>query len=206
MSDIPPFYDNLELSLAEARKLLADGAANRKSNAHHPVVATLGPDDLPRQRVMILRALDWEARLLRFHTDYRSTKVDELAKNDAASALIYDPASKIQLRLSGKARIEQDGSLPDAAWEQATLFARRCYLAEQAPGMPTDQPMSGLPEWVEGRQPTEDEVIDARANFAILLFEFDDVEWLYLANQGHRRARWRWDSATGIWDGSWLVP
>lgn len=206
MPETEPFYNDLDLSLAEARKLIDGGAHDRRYSSHHPVVGTIGKDGLPRQRVMILRKLDWERRLIRFHTDWRTEKVEELASNGAASVLIYEPESKVQLRLSGKAAVQTTGSAVDAAWNEATLFARRCYLAETAPGTLSDNPQSGLPLWVEGRAPSDEEVAPARANFAILLFEFNQIEWLYLANKGHRRARWNWNSADHDWIGNWLVP
>ena len=200
------FYNDLHLSLAEARRLIEAGADSRHAAAHHPVVATIGSDGSPSQRVMILRHVDWAERRLRFHTDARSTKMDDLANNSAASVLIYDPEPKIQLRLSGSAVVHREGASVDAAWRQATNFARRCYLAEQAPGMVVEQPTSGLPEWVEGRQPDDAEIAPARDNFAVLLFTFHSLEWLYLANSGHRRARWQWDSAAADWCGNWLSP
>ncbi|MFN3749034.1 MAG: pyridoxamine 5'-phosphate oxidase family protein [Sphingorhabdus sp.] len=206
MPESAPFYNDLDLSLAEARRLIDNGAHDRRHSAHHPVVGSIGKDGLPRQRVMILRALDWDRRLIRFHTDYRTEKVGEFASNNLASVLVYEPESKIQLRLSGTASVHASGPAVDAAWEEATLFARRCYLAEDAPGTVSGRPLSGLPEWVEGRPPSEEEVAPARANFAILLFEFSQIEWLYLANAGHRRARWEWNSANLRWDGDWLVP
>lgn len=200
------FYSNLDLSFAEARRLIEAGAESRHAAAHHPVVATISADGSPSQRVMILRYVGWKDRTLRFHTDSRSTKMEQLANDSAASVLIYDPEPKIQLRLSGSAVVRREGAAVDAAWHQSSNFARRCYLAEQAPGVVVEQPTSGLPERVEGRQPDDAEIAPARDNFAILLFTFDRIEWLYLANSGHRRARWQWESATADWSGNWLVP
>lgn len=199
-------YNNLDLSFAEARRLIEAGAQSRHAAAHHPVVATIGSDGGPSQRVMILRHVGWQERSLRFHTDARSTKLDDLTNNSAASVLIYDPEPKIQLRLSGSAVVHREGAAVDAAWSQSTNFARRCYLAEQAPGVVVEQPTSGLPKSVEGRQPDDAELAPARDNFAILLFTFHTLEWLYLANSGHRRARWQWDSGAADWRGHWLAP
>lgn len=206
MPDSAAFYDNLEASLAKARSLIDIGARDRRQPSHHPVVASIGSDGTPRQRVMILRALDWQNRRLRFHTDYRTTKVEEYSDNAAASVLVYEPDAKIQLRLTGTANILNQGQAVDTAWAEATLFARRCYLANQRPGAVSERPISGLPEWVEGRAPSDEELAPARENFAILFFEFHQIEWLYLANSGHRRARWNWNSASSSWEGCWLVP
>jgi pyridoxamine 5'-phosphate oxidase len=205
-TSIPAFYNDLALSLAEAQRLIEPGATERRSEAHCPSVATLDASGLPSQRVMILRHVNWSARKLRFHSDARSTKTLTLSERNAASVLFYLPEAKIQLRLTGTMAMTTTGEEIDRAWDAATLFARRAYMATSAPGTVVEQPVSGLPAFIEGRQPTDEDVAPARENFALLHIQFDTVEWLYLANSGHRRARWRWDGCASCWDGCWLIP
>jgi pyridoxamine 5'-phosphate oxidase len=200
------FYNDLDTSLVQARRLIEPGAHDRRSEAHCPSLATLDADGLPTQRIMILRHVDWDARKLRFHTDARSTKTQTLSDRDAASVLFYLTESKIQLRLKGTISITTTGEEIDQAWDDATLFARRAYMAATAPGTIVDQPVSGLPAFIEGRQPTDADIAPARENFALLHLKFDTLEWLYLANAGHRRARWEWSDANCEWQGSWLIP
>jgi hypothetical protein len=196
--------DERDTILADAWALLKAGAASRHSAAHHPVVATLTADGLPDQRVMILRAADRAASALRFHTDTRSPKVTQIAAGAPVHVLVYEPAAKTQLRLSGTVRVDTDSPAADAAWAESTTFARRCYMAEAAPGTICDEATSGLPHWIEGQQPSEDQVAPARKNFAILLVTIDRIDWLYLANSGHRRALLA-HSGTA-WAGQWVVP
>ena len=196
--------DERKAILDTAWVLLDAGAASRHSAAHHPVVATIGADGLPDQRVMILRAADRASATLRFHTDARSPKVTQIAGGAPVHVLVYDPEAKTQLRLSGTARIEQDTPAADAAWAASTTFARRCYMAETAPGTANPEPTSGLPSWIEGQQPSEADVAPARENFAILLVTIARIDWLYLANCGHRRAALV-DGGAG-WTGEWCVP
>ncbi len=203
--DIPEFYDDLALSLAETQRIISDGAKNRRAAAHHPVVATVDADGVPQQRVMILRDVDWTSRELRFHTDCRSAKISHISTGPLASILIYDEPSKVQLRITGSIRIET-GGIAEAAWASSTTFARRCYMAEFAPGSVSAIPTSGLPEWIQGKQPEEVQLNDARGNFAALIVTIDSLEWLYLANVGHRRAHWQWDDTALDWSGCWLVP
>ena len=213
-SALPDFYDNLDLSLDKAWQVIEAGAAKRTSPGHVPTVGTEGHDGSPQLRILVLREGDRRNRRLRFHTDCRSTKVDELGFSSAASVLIYDPVEKIQLRLTCCTRFEFDGADVDTAWQQSTTFAWRCYMAVTAPGSDSVGPSSGLPKFIESKQPTylptylptEVELIGARQNFAILWLEVVSLEWLYLANAGHRRARWRWDEADEDWSGNWLVP
>jgi pyridoxamine 5'-phosphate oxidase len=200
------FYNDLQASFAEAQRLVEEGATNRRSAAHCPAVATLDEHGHPSQRTLILRHVDWTARKLRFNTDIRSTKIQSMAHHNAASVLFYLPDSKVQIRCSGVITMVNIGDDVDQAWDNATLFARRCYMATAALGAISDQPRSGLPAWIEGREPTDEEIAPARYHFALLHVEFKTVEWLFLANAGHRRARWVWNANSAQWEGCWLVP
>lgn len=204
--ETPPFYNDLDLSFSKAWHLIEPGVSKRNSPAHTPVVATVDGQGHPQVRIMVLREANRRTRRLRFHTDVRTAKCSEIGVNQAASVLMYDAKEKLQLRLSGSAHIETASEIVDTAWRSSTPFARRCYMAESAPGAVSAEPTSGLPDWIEGKQPTEAQLLGARDNFAILWFDVRAIEWLYLANAGHRRAKWEWDEASGLWSGQWLVP
>lgn len=188
--------------LAHAWSLLVRGGADRRSPLHTPAVASVDAHGLPQARVMVLRKADPATACLRFHTDARSPKVMEL-DGRPVSVLAYHPGENIQLRISGTARIGRDDAEVDGIWQQSTTFARRCYMAEQAPGTPLPGPASGLPAWIEGQQPTEEQISPARPNFAVLWVGVMAIDWLHLANSGHRRAVFR--SADG-WAGAWVAP
>jgi pyridoxamine 5'-phosphate oxidase len=200
------FFNDLNLSLEEAWKILGEGAANRHSPLHTPAVGTVTSSGTPSQRIMVLRAVDRDNRRLRFNSDHRASKVADIGHGAAISVLGYHPGAKLQLRLSGIGSVETAGPEADAAWQQASLYGQRCYLADPAPGSPVEAPTSGLDPAIEGQKPTPEQVAPARAHFAILLVEVQKIEWLYLAHGGHRRAIFDWNRATSRWDGSWLVP
>lgn len=194
--------EHLPAILAQAWALLVRGGADRKSPLHTPVVCSVDADGLPQARVMVLRKADPTAATLRFHTDARSPKVLQL-NGKPVSVLAYHPGEQQQLRICGTARIGTDDAVVDGIWDQSTLFARRCYLAQMAPGTPLPGPASGLPAWIEGQQPTAEQIAPARPNFAVLWVDVTAIDWLHLANSGHRRALFR--SADG-WAGEWRAP
>lgn len=194
--------DDLPAILAHAWSLLVRGGADRKSPLHTPAVCSVDVDGLPQARVMVLRKADPQAATLRFHTDARSPKVAQLHGKPVA-VLAYHPGENIQLRLSGQARVLTEDPVVDGIWDQSTLFARRCYMAEQPPGTPLPGPSSGLPSWIEGQQPTPEQIAPARPNFATLWIEVAAIDWLHLANSGHRRALFR---AVYGWAGEWVAP
>lgn len=187
--------ETFESIRADIEHRLCDGADNRKSAMHTPVVATHDAD----MRVMVLREFDKETWTLRFHTDARSPKVETIGKGAPVGVLFYDPEAKVQIRCRGTGMIEGQGPAADAAWEESTTFARRCYLGA-APGEERDEPSSGLPDWIEGDKPSEEQVAPFRENFAMLLVKVDEIDWYWLSNEGHRRALIRQEGAR------WLTP
>jgi hypothetical protein len=181
----------------DVAKRLLDGARNRHSAMHTPVVATPDAD----ARVMVLRAFDRVGWRLRFHTDARSPKVGVIADGAPVGLLFYDREAKLQIRCKGRGWIERDTPLVDEAWAESTNFARRCYLGE-GPGAVSDTPTSGLPPQFEGVEPTDAELEPARTNFAVLLVELETADWFSLAHNGHRRAQ----IALASGEGRWLTP
>jgi len=188
--------------LLDVSSRLSAAACDRKSPMHTPVIGTADGD----LRIMVLRACDPHLAALRLHTDARSPKVALIEQRPEIAMLAYDPAAKVQIRARGQGRIEREGPVADAAWTAATAFARRCYLTSAGPGSEADQPLSGLPPELEGIRPTEEQLLAARANFAVLLITLTDLDWLYLAHNGHRRAKFSRGDAGQPWQGTWVVP
>ncbi|MEE4337238.1 pyridoxamine 5'-phosphate oxidase family protein [Erythrobacter sp.] len=193
-------FDQLDDVLQDLTNRLVRAARDRKSPMHTPAVVSGDVD----ARIMVLRAFDSTAFTLRFHTDTRAPKTDAFAADPRAAVLFYDKGSKIQIRARGKASVHTDASIADEAWAKGTNFARRCYLGD-GPGTPSEAPTSGLPSAFEGVEPTDDQLVAARPNFAVLMVELESLDWLYLAHTGHVRAGFERDGR-GEWRGRWLSP
>lgn len=193
-------FDNLDEVRRDWLGRLARAPRDRKSPLHAPVVVSAPAD----ARVMVLRAFDQANAVLRFHTDARSPKVAAIADDPRMAVLFYDKSAKIQLRVRGPGRIETSGAAADAAWAAGTNFARRCYLGE-GPGTQADGPTSGLPPEFEGVEPDDAQLVPARENFAVLLIDLAEVDWLYLAHTGHVRAQFTRTGEEG-WAGRWVTP
>ena len=192
----------LDEVLADISERLQRAARDRRSAMHMPVVGTRDGD----LRMMVLRACDPDFAQVRFHTDARSHKVGVIGDGAPVGFLAFDPEAKVQIRAHGTGRIETAGPAVDAAWAQADAYARRCYLAEAGPGTQIAEPASGLPLAVEGIRPTEAQLVPARENFAILLIALTSLDWLYLAHNGHRRAKFSRGGPGQPWQGTWVIP
>ena len=174
---------------------LTAAATDRKSPMHTPVVATADAD----ARIMVLRDFNPDALVLRFHTDVRSPKTSVIGDGAPLGILFYDAEAKVQIRCRGTGRIESATSQVEQFWNASDTFARRCYLGAP-PGEHRAEPSTGLPHWVEGVRPTEEELEPARANFGALIVEVETIDWYCLSSSGHRRAILERDSAT------WVTP
>ena len=189
-------YDSFLSIREDVAERLAQGASSRHSAMHLPAVATADCDI----RIMVLRAFDPALWQLRFHTDVRSPKVGTIEENGNVGVLFYDRNAKIQIRVRGSGTVIRQGPEVDRIWEESSNFARRCYVGH-GPGTETNHPSSGLPEWIEGRQPTDEELVPARENFAVLRVSIAQADWFYLSNEGHRRAVIAPDGR-----GRWVTP
>lgn len=192
--DTPAFYDDLDATRMEAWKLLTRGVADRRSAFHTPSVATVGLDGAARMRTVVLRAAEPSARLLRFHTDARSGKVAEIARDPRVGVHVYDARSKIQVRLEGLATVHPSTSAPaQAGWTNTRPQSRAGYAQAPAPAAVIDTPDQGDARQGEGVE-----------NFNVVEVEIRSIEWLYLFHAGHRRALFIWDGEG--WIGKWLAP
>jgi pyridoxamine 5'-phosphate oxidase len=193
----PDHYDDLDAVRRTAWSMLDAGARDRRTAAHTPALATVGPDGAPHVRTVVLRRFLADERMLVVHTDRRSAKVGDLAAEPRCAVLVYDREAKIQLRLGGTARVETQGALVETAWAATRDFSRECYRVTGASGAPIDAPQDA----VFSAEATN----DGGDNFAVITIAVDSLEWLYLHNAGHRRARFD-TSADGAWAGQWLIP
>lgn len=200
----PPHYNDLSAVHQAAEELLARGRDDPAHPFRKPVMATAGANGAPRARIIILRDVMFGERIVRLHTDARSSKMSEIAENPDVILNFYDPEREVQLQLSGRASIHRDDGFADSAWAQASRPSRRAYLASGHPGTASSVPTSGLPADVEGVIPPEKRLLEGRKNFAAIQIVYHQIDWLFLSPNGNRRARFVFEE--GGWAATWLVP
>jgi hypothetical protein len=192
------FYDDLAGARMEAWRRLARGVADRRSGFRTVQLATVAPDGAPRVRTVVLRGVDATARRLRAHTDARSPKIDQLTADPRAEICAYDAGAKIQIRARGRIAIHGADSVAQDAWDGSAPGSRLCYRAAHAPGAPLSAPQDGDP--TEAMRQADAEA--GRDQFRALMLQVVEMEWLYLAARGHRRALFVWTGRA--WSDRWL--
>lgn len=160
------------------------------NDRHHewrtPVLATVAQDGTPDARTVVLRQADAKQLQLKVFTDSRSPKVHALTLQPAATLVFWSKRLSWQLRISARIDIQTTGQQVDTAWARISQSAAAAdYLSLNAPG---------------------DELTAAQANpgdakpqhhLAILTATVQEIDWLELRGEGHRRASfgkdtWRW--------------
>ena len=201
INDIPDYYNNIDLILDEIWTLLQKGVSERGEDFRLPVVI-VNSEEGADGRIVVLRGAFKDKNILRFHTDYRSPKIDYLKKNKKIYFVFYSKRRKIQVRAEGIVTIHKDNEITKQAWTKTQMMSRKCYLSPQAPGDLINESASNLSKDMGGALPTLEQSETGYKNFCVVESKIKSFEWLYLASQGHRRAKFMLDENKC----TWLVP
>ena len=98
---LPDSYSDISETLESAKLILSEAVPNAQTLFHTPVVSTVHENKIV-SRVMVLREFDFDKKLLRFHTDNRAAKIENLKQNSSATVIGYDPDQKIQIKCKAK--------------------------------------------------------------------------------------------------------
>ena len=199
----PDYYNDLDKIYLKIWKLLILGLQNRDLPFHLPVFIC-GDKNNSDGRIVVLRGIDEKEKKIWFHSDIRSNKVKILKSNPEASLMFYDKNEKIQLRISGSAKINYQNITSKKSWEKTAHMSRQCYLGGKAPGSDVSIPTSGLTADIDNLKYTKEESEIGYKNFCVIETFIKSIEWLYLATRGHRRAYFCLNKKQ--LEKKWLIP
>ena len=185
------------------RDSLKTGLSNRDLPFHIPVFIC-GQNGDTDGRMVVLRGINEKDKNLWFHTDIRSKKIRTLKTNPIASLLFYDKEEKVQLRITGKTKINYQNNITKKSWNKTAHMSRQCYLGNKTPGLESLLPASGLTEEVDNHKYSIEESEIGYKNFCVVEIFIESIEWLYLAARGHRRAYFTLKNSSV--EKKWLIP
>ena len=197
------YYNNLDKTYLKIWNLLEMGLAKRDASFHLPVFIN-GSQNIIDGRIVVLRGISEIERKIWFHSDIRSKKVKIIKSNSQASLLFYDKSEKIQLRVSGVAKINYKNEVAEKSWKKTAHMSRQCYLGEFSPGSNASKPTSGLSQMIDDSKYSIEESEIGFKNFCVIETHIKSIEWLYLAAKGHRRAYFNLDKKEI--EKKWLIP
>ena len=149
-------------------------------------LATAGIDGFPECRILVLRDVNAEDRVVEFHCDRRSPKVEQLRREPRVTLLFHDPLAHWQLRVPADASVHHRDEVCDRAWRFTSTTSRGNYACPFASGDP-------VPEgyvWV----PPADLPLDSPAfeNFVVVRCRFETLDLYTISPAAHLRGILSW--------------
>lgn len=192
---------NLPAIEADCWQRMLNGALQNNHPFHHPVVGNANTIGLSMRTVVLRNACSVEKKL-RFYTDIRMGKWLELQQNQAISWLFYDQDTRIQIRAGGEASLHQHDQLANDAWTNTHTQSRKNYSSSLSPSTEIILTPNAMQK---GLEMTTQKNEAGRDNFGVVVSTIRWMEWLWLGNESHYRAKFIY-ADNGDFTGSWLVP
>ena len=190
--------NDLTKSLSYVFSLLERGAKKRNDDLHLLTLSTVNAENQPQSRNVVLRKFDVNNSIIRFHTDIRSTKIQEITNNSSVSLVGYDKKNKLQIRISAKAIIEDRKKSLSEIWSNMYPMSRECYRVTEEPGKIISS-VSDISFQDEG-----EDKLNGFENFVVINCKINSIETLFLFASGHIRAKYNYKD--NEFHGEWLVP
>ncbi len=182
-------------------ELLENGAKERYHDFHIMTFCTIGEEGV-EARSVVLRNFDKDKNIIRFHTDYRSPKLDDIKKNPNTVCLVYSYKLKTQLRIKTVSSIHYNDSIWNDSWNKTGLSSRKCYLTKYNPSSKIEEKDDGLPLELKGKTPTLEQSEEGKKNFCVVDNKITEVDYLYLKSSGHERMLLDFNNNKS----SWIAP
>ncbi|MEJ1933971.1 Npun_F5749 family FMN-dependent PPOX-type flavoprotein, partial [Nostoc sp. NIES-2111] len=186
-------------SLAPWRSAIAHALHRNRSLVYsrYLQLATVKPNGHPTNRTIVFRGFLADTNQLKFITDARSDKIDQIQQQPCAEACWYFPNTREQFRISGSLTLvssnESHSHLQPAriaTWQELS-DAARLQFAWPHPGKDKEDQAAFNPPPPDPQEPIP--------NFCLLLLEPTQVDHLQLRGEPQNRYLYRLD------DQEWTV-
>lgn len=179
--------ESLDKLLYTIKQQLIDGVKNRNNPYHYITVASIN-EKSPEIRMVVNRAVDFEKRLINFHTDYRSPKINQLKQNPNVALLFYNIETKMQLRIKAIANIHYKDEVSKEKWSKTRNFSKLCYMHQLSPGSEV------IGDFEKNKALDNGTNEEGYENFAVISCKFNSIDCMILGHENHRRFLFEWDS------------
>jgi hypothetical protein len=161
------------------------------SHEWRTVVLATVDGQTPDARTLVLREVDARERQLVFYTDARSPKVRQIESTPVGALMCWSRETDWQLRMQVRLAVLTSGLAVSSRWARLQSTSRAGdYLSPHPPGHRLGEPSVPPP-------PPD---LETRSHFAMITALVDEIDWLELHEDGHRRAIFGRDGA------HWVQP
>lgn len=188
------------MSLAPWRSLITRALHKNRSliYSRYLQLATVRENGLPANRTVVFRGFLEDTNQLKFITDIRSAKAEQIPKQPAAEICWYFPNTREQFRISGKLILvtaNSHGDLQPARikmWQELSDAARLQFAWPDPGKTRVKTPEAFTPAAPDNIEPVE--------NFCLLLLEPTEVDHLELRGEPQNRTFYQLDENQNWYD------
>ena len=171
--------------------------------ARYLQLATVRADGRPANRTLVFRGFQTDSDRLKFVTDSRSQKPEQIEHQPWAEACWYFPETREQFRLHGYLTLVKADN-PDAVLQQARQTAWQ--ETSDATRLQFTWPDPGKPKADAAFEQAPPNAIEPLANFCLLLLNPVIVDRLELRGEPQNRTIYEWDEIQEIWTVQMVNP
>jgi hypothetical protein len=196
----------LDLVAVETRcwQMLSDSVGNRKHPMRTMVVGSVS-GSMAQIRTIVMRKVETEERKIYFHTDIRSSKIDDIQATGQLSWLAYDPTQRTQIRLFGVTILHHGDAIAQAQWNLTQHHSRRNYLLPEGSGKKHSEDFKIRHDKLSDFSYTLEESEAGFKNFVVVVTTVEKLDWYYAHHTGNRRAGFTYDNGLLV-HADWFTP
>lgn len=188
---------SLDQAFNEVHDQLTRAGVDTQHKFRFFTVATVDTSEkaIPQSRMVVLRSFndDWA---FEFFTDHRSSKVKQIEENPVISALFWDPAEQVQVRIEAQAVIHNQDNISATRWKHVQGDAQKAYTSVPAPGTPINAPTDAH-EWPDSF---------SSDYFSVVVCTVVRIKALQISGMEHLAFDFHLNATSGEWLGEWIVP
>ena len=185
-------------------EMLSVAVSNRKDPMRTMVVGSVA-GTMAQIRTVVLRKVEINEKNIYFHTDIRSSKIEDIRRTGQLSWLAYDQTQRTQIRLCGTTVLHHGNELAKTQWNLTHHHSRRNYLLPEGSGKKHTEDFKTLQDKLSDFSYTLEESEAGFQNFVVVETTVEKLDWYYAHHTGNRRAGFSYENGILI-HADWLTP
>jgi pyridoxamine 5'-phosphate oxidase len=185
-------------------EMLSTAVSDRKHPMRSMVVGSVS-GSMAQIRTVVLRKVDIETRKIYFHTDIRSSKIEDIRRTGQLSWLAYDQAQRTQIRLCGTTTLHHGDDVAQTQWNLTPHHSRRNYLLPEGSGKKHSEDFKTHQDKLSDFSYTLEESEAGFKNFVVVITNVEKLDWYYAHHTGNRRAGFTYENGL-LKYADWLTP
>jgi hypothetical protein len=185
-------------------QMLSDAVSDRKHPMRTMVVGSVS-GAMAQIRTVVLRKVEIETKKIYFHTDIRSSKIEDIQSTGQLSWLAYDQTQRTQIRLCGATILHHGDAIAQTQWNLTQHHSRRNYLLPEGPGKINSADFKSAEDSLSDFSYTLEESEAGFQNFVVVETTVEKLDWYYAHHTGNQRAGFTYDNGS-LNQADWLTP